>query len=69
MMLHQMNHLHLKIRMYHLILKFLMYLMYQLESGVCCPVTMTFAGVPALAATPAVGDAWVSRLSTSPLAS
>ena len=41
----------------------LMYLMYQLESGVCCPVTMTFAGVPALAGSSAVASAWVPALS------
>lgn len=40
----------------------LMYLMYQLECGVCCPVTMTFAAVPALAAAPSIGEEWVGRL-------
>ena len=32
----------------HVIRAALMYLMYQLDSGVCCPLTMTFAAVPAL---------------------
>ena len=37
------------------------YLMYQLEAGVCCPTTMTFAAVPALAQS-AVGAWWAPRL-------
>jgi putative acyl-CoA dehydrogenase len=43
----------------------LMYLMYQLECGVCCPTTMTFAAPPALeaAATPLVSQAWLPGLS------
>ena len=36
----------------------LMHMMYQLESGVCCPTTMTFAAPPALASTPSVAAAW-----------
>lgn len=42
----------------------LMYLMYQLECGVCCPTTMTFAATPAIAAaaTPNVAEAWVPKL-------
>ena len=32
----------------HVIRGGLMYLMYQLNPGVCCPITMTFAAVPAL---------------------
>ena len=41
-----------------------MYLMYQLECGVCCPTTMTFAATPALAfgASTAVADAWMPLL-------
>jgi putative acyl-CoA dehydrogenase len=34
----------------------------QVEAGHGCPVTMTFAGVPALRAEPAVADEWVPRL-------
>ena len=33
----------------HVIRGALMHLMYQLDQGVCCPITMTFAAVPALA--------------------
>ena len=32
----------------HVIRAALMYLMYQLDPGVCCPITMSFAAVPAL---------------------
>ena len=42
----------------------LMYLMYQLECGVCCPTTMTFAAVPALAATPSVANHWLPLLTS-----
>ena len=38
------------------------YMMYQLECGVGCPMTMTFAAVPALACTPSVGEAWLPAL-------
>jgi putative acyl-CoA dehydrogenase len=34
----------------------------QVEAGHGCPVTMTFAAVPALRGEPAVADAWVPRL-------
>jgi len=34
----------------------------QAEAGFCCPITMTFAAVPALRATPEVADEWVPRL-------
>lgn len=42
------------------------YLMYQLECGVCCPMTMTFAATPAFAAanTPLLADAWLPKLIT-----
>jgi len=42
----------------------LMYLMYQLEPGVCCPTTMTYAATPALRAAevPSVAEAWLPRL-------
>ena len=44
----------------------LMYLMYQLECGVCCPLTMTFAATPALAASgaPALSEAWLPLLAS-----
>lgn len=31
----------------------------QAEAGFCCPITMTFAAVPALRATPALAEQWV----------
>ena len=34
----------------------------QVESGSCCPVTMTFASVPALRADPAVAELWEPRV-------
>ncbi|CAJ1407875.1 unnamed protein product [Effrenium voratum] len=39
----------------HVIRGALMYLMYQLDQGVCCPLVMTFAAVPALRAANAEG--------------
>eukprot|EP00913_Durusdinium_trenchii_P002515 g2326.t1 len=39
----------------HVIRGALMYLMYQLDQGVCCPITMTFAAVPALASSASGG--------------
>jgi putative acyl-CoA dehydrogenase len=36
----------------------------QVEAGVCCPISMTFAAVPGLAATPALADEWTPRLSS-----
>jgi putative acyl-CoA dehydrogenase len=36
----------------------------QAEAGFCCPITMTFAAVPALQATPAVAEEWLPRLTT-----
>ncbi|MCB1361178.1 MAG: acyl-CoA dehydrogenase family protein [Rhodobacter sp.] len=38
------------------------YMMSQVEPGVCCPMTMTYAGVPALAADPALAALWRPRL-------
>jgi putative acyl-CoA dehydrogenase len=39
------------------------YLMSQVEPGTCCPMTMTYAGVPALrAAAPDLAEAWVPKL-------
>ena len=40
----------------------MVYLLSQIEPGVCCPMTMTFAAVPALAADPALEAAWVPKL-------
>ena len=42
----------------------MLYLQYQLESGVCCPITMTFASVPALRTTPSIGDKWVPKVTS-----
>ena len=36
----------------------------QVEPGVCCPMTMTYAAIPALKATPAVFEAWVPKLTS-----
>ena len=44
----------------HVIRGGLMYLMYQLNPGVCCPITMTFAAVPALEAAAAAAAAAVT---------
>ena len=38
------------------------YLFSQVEPGVCCPMTMTYAAVPALAADPALAALWRPRL-------
>jgi putative acyl-CoA dehydrogenase len=38
------------------------YLQTQVEAGHGCPVTMTFAAVPALRTTPALADAWLPRI-------
>ena len=42
----------------------LMYLMYTLEQGVCCPATMTFAATPAMLAAeaPSVAGTWLPLL-------
>jgi putative acyl-CoA dehydrogenase len=36
----------------------------QAEAGVCCPVSMTFAAVPALEATPGLAAEWTPRLTS-----
>ena len=41
-----------------------LYLLTQPEQGVCCPITMTHAAVPALRLAPEVGDRWEPRLRT-----
>ena len=38
------------------------YMVGQVEPGVCCPMTMTYAAVPALAADPGLAALWVPRL-------
>jgi putative acyl-CoA dehydrogenase len=38
------------------------YLQAQIESGHGCPVTMTFASVPTLRLTPAVGERWIPKI-------
>jgi putative acyl-CoA dehydrogenase len=40
----------------------MVYLMSQVEPGVCCPMTMTYAAVPALKAQPSLFDEWVPKL-------
>ena len=40
----------------------MVYMLSQVEPGVCCPMTMTYAAVPALAADPALAAAWVPRV-------
>ena len=42
----------------------LVYALSQIEPGVCCPMTMTYAAVPALAADPALAAEWVPKLTT-----
>lgn len=42
----------------------MVYLTSQVEPGVCCPMTMTYAAVPALQAEPALFDAWVPKLTS-----
>ena len=41
------------------------YLFTQVEAGVHCPLTMTFASVPALAAQPEVAEEWVPRATST----
>lgn len=38
------------------------YLHTQVEAAHCCPVTMTFAAVPTLRATPAIAEAWLPKV-------
>jgi putative acyl-CoA dehydrogenase len=42
----------------------LLYLLSQIEAGVLCPMSMTYAAVPALRAAPAIADEWVPRLTS-----
>ncbi len=38
------------------------FLLNQVESGVCCPLAMTFAALPALRKTPALAEAWAPKI-------
>lgn len=38
------------------------YMLSQVEPGVCCPMTMTYAGIPALSADPGLAALWQPRL-------
>lgn len=38
------------------------YLHTQVESGHCCPITMTFAAVPSLKLTPAIAERWLAKV-------
>src|SRR3546814_16884641 len=40
----------------------ILYLTTQADQGTTCPMTMTYAAVPALRAQPAVADEWVPRI-------
>jgi putative acyl-CoA dehydrogenase len=40
----------------------MVYLMTQAEPGVCCPMTMTYAAVPALRGDPALAAEWIPRI-------
>jgi len=40
----------------------MVYLTAQVEPGICCPMTMTYAAVPALRAAPGLFDVWVPKL-------
>ena len=43
----------------------ILYLTTQVDSGTTCPMTMTYAAVPALRAEPAVADEWVPRITSA----
>lgn len=43
----------------------MVYLLSQVEPGVCCPLTMTYAAVPALRADAGLSAAWERRIATS----
>lgn len=42
----------------------MVYLASQVEPGTCCPMTMTYAAVPALQASPKLFEAWVPKLTS-----
>ncbi len=41
------------------------YMLSQTESGCCCPITMTFAGVPGLRQQPEIAEEWVPRVTST----
>jgi putative acyl-CoA dehydrogenase len=43
----------------------LFFMMSQIESGVCCPISMTYAVVPALRAQPDVAREWIPRITST----
>jgi putative acyl-CoA dehydrogenase len=49
----------------HLVRAASAYLVNQVESGVCCPIAMTFASLPALADAPALAEAWAPKVLSS----
>jgi putative acyl-CoA dehydrogenase len=38
------------------------FLLNQVESGVCCPIAMTFAALPSLRAAPSIAKAWAAKI-------
>ncbi len=42
----------------------LIYQHVQADPGTCCPLTMTFASVPAIRTTPAIADLWLDKITT-----
>ena len=42
-----------------------MYMQNQVEAGHCCPLTMTFAAVPAIAQQPNIADQWLPRITAN----
>jgi putative acyl-CoA dehydrogenase len=49
----------------HVLHSALMYLMGQADGGVCCPMSMTYAVVPALRAEPDIAKEWEPRVTTA----
>lgn len=41
------------------------FLLSQTEAGVCCPITMTFAAVPALRQQPEIAEEWIPRITST----
>jgi putative acyl-CoA dehydrogenase len=48
----------------HLTHAAMVYLASQVEPGHCCPMTMTYAAVPALSSTPEIADLWQPKLTS-----
>ena len=42
----------------------LMYLMYQVDGGVCCPMSMTYAALPLIRSAPALAEEWEPRVTS-----